>query len=135
MRDESDFLAGWLLHKNKQISRLSELTTKDSEVFSKARAEENLKQLESTVKLQLSNSAVNLNTNSILQEQVMQNDFVSNEAKTRIAQSESEGRSKAAGDNRSYFNGLLDTQMNYRATGNVDQAGKKGWKAAEASEK
>ena len=134
VRDESDFLAGWLLHKNKQIGRLSALTTKDAEVFSKARAEENLKRLESTVKLQLSNSDVDLNGNSSLQAQVMQNDFVSNEAKTRIAQSESEGRSKAAGDNRSFFNGLVDSQMNYRANGNVDQAGKKEWKAAEASE-
>ena len=134
VRGQSDFLAGWLLHKNKQIDRLSQLTTKDSELFSKARAEENLKQLESTVKLQLSNSAVDLNANSSLQEQVMQNDFVNSEVKARIAQSESEGRSKAAPDNRSFFNGLLDSQMNYRANGNVDSLGKNGRMAGEGFE-
>jgi len=130
VRDQSDFLAGWLLHKNKQIGRLSELTTKDSEAFSKARAEENLKQLESTVKLQLGNSALDLNANTNLQQQVIQNDFVSNAAKVRIAQSESEGKSLAVLDNRSYFNGLLDSQMNYRANGNVDQVVKNGRKGS-----
>ena len=128
VRDQSDFLAGWLLHKNKQIGRLSELTTKGSEAFSKARAEENLKQLESTVKLQLDNSALDLNANTNLQKQVMENDFVSNSAKARIAQSESEGTSLAVLDNRAFFNGLLDSQMNYRANGNVDQVGKNGRK-------
>jgi len=129
VRDESDFLAGWLEHKNKQISRLSELTTKDSEVFSKARAEENLKQLECTVRLQLGNSRFDLNSNSSLQEQVMQNDKVSNQALAQIAKSEGEVLQKATLDNRSYFNGLLDTQSNYRANGNVDQVGKKGAKS------
>ncbi len=126
VRDESDFLAGWLAHKNKQIGRLSELTTKDSEVFSKARAEENLKQLESDVKQQLGNARFDLNSNSSLQEQVMQNDKVSNQALAQIAKSEGEVAPKVALDNRSFFNGLLDSQNNYRANGNVDQIGRRG---------
>lgn len=126
VRDESDFLAGWLSHKNKQIGRLSELTTKDSEVFSKARAEENLKQLGSEVKQQLGNARFDLNSNSSLQEQVMQNDKVSNQALAQIAKSEAEVVPKAALDNRGFLNGLLDSQNNYRANGNVDQTRRKG---------
>jgi len=76
----------------------------------------------------LGNSALDLNANTNLQQQVIQNDFISNTAKARIAQSESEGKSLAVLDNRSFFNGLLDSQMNYRANGNVDQVGKNGRK-------
>ena len=126
VRNESDFLAGWLAHKNKQIGRLSELTTKDSEVFSKARAEENLKQLKSDVKQQLGNAQFDLKSNSNLQEQVMQNDKVSNQALAQIAKSEGEVLPKASLDNRGFFNGLLDSQNNYRANGNVDQTRRKG---------
>ena len=129
VRDESDFLTGWLLHKNKQIDRLSQLTTKDAEVFSKARAEENLKQLDFAVKEELSRSRVDLKSNRNLQEQVRQNDKASNQAIAQIAKSESEVAPKVDLDNRSFFNGLLDSQTNYRANGNVDQVGKKGGKS------
>ena len=136
VQDESEFLAGWLSHKNKQMGRLSELTTKDSEWFSKARAEENLKQLDFIVKLQLDNSKFDLKGNKNLQQQVLQNDFVSNEAKKQVAKSESESVQKEVVDNRSYFNGLLDSQLNYRANGNVDRGGKssEGREAMRASQ-
>jgi len=119
VRDESEFLAGWLSHKNKQIGRLSELTTKSTELFSKARAEENLKQLDSEVKFQLGNSRFDLKSNPNLEQQVLRNNFVSNEAKLQVKKSESEADQKAVLDNRDFFNGLVDSQTNYRANGNV----------------
>ncbi len=119
VRDESEFLAGWLSHKNKQIGRLSELTTKSTELFSKARAEENLKQLDSAVKFQLGNSKFDLKSNPNLEQQVLLNGLVSNEAKQQVEKSESEAGQKVVLDNRDFFNGLVDSQTNYRATGNV----------------
>ena len=119
VRDESEFLAGWLSHKNKQIGRLSELTTKSTELFSKARAEENLKQLDSVVKFELGNSKFHLKSNPNLEQQVLLNAFVSNEAKQQVEKSESEAGQKVVRDNRDFFNGLVDSQTNYRANGNV----------------
>lgn len=137
VQDESEFLAGWLSHKNKQMGRLSELTTKDSELFSKTRAEENLKQLDSVVKMQLGNSKFNLKSNPNLQQQVLQNkDFVSNEFKKQTAKTESESDQKEVVDNRSYLNGLLDSQLNSRASGNAARVWKsnEGMDALEASQ-
>ncbi|HUP77529.1 MAG TPA: hypothetical protein VM260_03140, partial [Pirellula sp.] len=47
------------------------------------------------------------------------NDFALNEAKIQAAKSERESGQKTVLDNRDVFNGLLDSQVNHRANGNV----------------
>ncbi len=123
VHDESSFLAGWLLHKNKQIGRLSQLSAQGDELFSKVRAEENIKQIESAVKWQLGNSKFAINLNPELQEQVLQNDREVNSAKAASARSsaESEAMRGSVRDNRDSLNSLLGSQLNYRAQGNVQQ--------------
>ncbi len=121
VQDESSFLAGWLLHKNKQIDRLSQLSSRDSELFSKIRAEGNLAQLESDVKLQLGNSKFDANGNSELRQQIAENDFAVNRAKTQNAKNSAQTQPTApnSADNRQSLNILLGSQFNYRSGGNL----------------
>jgi hypothetical protein len=122
VHDSSDFLAGWLMQKNKQIGKLAELAANNDEAFSKARAEANLMQLESEVTNQLNQFGNATISNSALQQQIQQNRSLSDLTKQQSLNWFSENKQEPEQDNRKMLNSLYANQSNGRAGGNIDSS-------------
>jgi hypothetical protein len=118
--DESEFLAGWLSQKNKQLSRLSEIAADETASFAKARAEENLRFLCEDVRQQIDGIQGPGITNGNLQKQLAINSVVLDQINKRESNSSSTKNDSEQIGNRAQFNSLFQSQSNFRANGSID---------------
>ena len=120
--DEGDFLADLLAYKNRQMSELSDLLSENSRAnaYSKARAGNNLKQLE----LSLNQQSFGFGTNSSsgkLQSQLQANSMVIEQARQQLSLQDLELQRSSSLGNRESLSKQFDAQQNGSALGVVSQ--------------
>ena len=116
MQSESDLQAGWLSYRTRQLTDLSQLLGSKKAVsdYTRARALNNLSELESTIQ-----QRTNEFTRNAQQSQELGKQLSSNSAALKIAQQQAaqvaQGQTTEGRGNRALLNDLYGTQSNGRS--------------------
>lgn len=124
VESQSDLQAGWLSFRTKQIGELTDLIGGRSKIYSKVRAQNNLKQLGAALEQQ-NDAFLNANPEQTveLKKQLDANYYALQQAQQQIEQFEVQTNDVQVTGNRDLLGGLYEAQQNGRAFNVLPEVG------------
>ncbi len=123
VQTEGELQAGWFEFRTRQLGELSQLFSSSGKMYSKARASNNLKQLESAIQQTNKYYQEQTTVSDELRRQMDANAEALQQAQRQAAQLDLSSSGEPTPGNRSVLNDLYNSQLNTRSFNIVEEAG------------